>query len=127
MAEERAPTPEEQVRRLYEDAETRTASAMERLVGRESFGEVLAQVTENVLALVKLGNDAADLVVRNLRIASRRDIANLARQLARTEDKLELVLQEVERLTERLEASATGATNGRAGDARPAPQLRDAE
>jgi hypothetical protein len=127
MAEERAPTPEEQVRRLYEDAETRTASAMERLVGRESFGEVLAQVTENVLALVKLGNDAADLVVRNLRIASRRDIANLARQLARTEDKLELVLQEVERLTERLEASATGATNGRAGDARPAPRLRDAE
>ncbi len=122
MAEERAPTPEEQVRRLYEDAETRTASAMERLVGRESFGEVLAQVTENVLALVKLGNDAADLVVRNLRIASRRDIANLARQLARTEDKLELLLQEVERLAGERDAAADGnGSTPRAGRAGSRP------
>jgi hypothetical protein len=108
MAEDRAPTPEEQVRKLYEDAEARTASAMERLVGRDAFGEVLAQVTENALALVKIGNDVADLVVRNLRLASRRDIANLARQLARTEDKLELLLQEVERLGGERGAPAAG-------------------
>ena len=108
MAEERPPTPEEQVRRLYEDAEARTASAMERLVGREAFGEVLAMVTENVLGLVKIGNDVGDLVIRNLRLASRRDIANLARQIARTEDKLELVLQEVERLGAQQDAPARG-------------------
>jgi hypothetical protein len=124
MAEERPPSPEEQVRRLYEDAESRTAAAMERLVGREAFGEVLAQVTENVLGLVKIGNDAADLVVRNLRIASRRDIANLARQLARTEDKLEQVLQEVERLGAEQGDGAPAPGNGsspRTPRARPRP------
>ena len=108
MAEEPVPTPEEQVRRLYEDAEARTASAMEHLVGTNAFGEILAQVTENVLGLMKIGNDVADLVVRNARIASRRDITNLARQLARTEDKLELVLQEVERLAESSESAPEG-------------------
>jgi hypothetical protein len=122
MAEERPPSPDEQVRRLYEDAESRTASAMERLVGREAFGEVLAQVTENVLGLMKLGNDAADLVVRNLRIASRRDIANLARQLARTEDKLEQLLQEVERMGAEQGAPTPGnGSSPRTPRARPRP------
>jgi hypothetical protein len=107
-------TPEEEVRRLYEEAETRTAKAMEQLVSRESFGELLARVTENTLALVNIGNDVFDLVVRNLRIAGRRDITALAKQLARTEDKLELVLQEVERLQEQL------AENGRENGAGPA-------
>jgi BMFP domain-containing protein YqiC len=37
-------------------------------------------------------------VLRNLRIAGRSDVDRLARQLARTEDKLELLLQAVERL-----------------------------
>jgi len=79
---------------------------MEDLVARDSFGELLAKVTENALAVVKMGSDAADLVVRNLRVAGRRDITGLARQLARTEDKLELVLQEVERLRDAVEAGA---------------------
>jgi hypothetical protein len=39
-----------------------------------------------------------DLALRNLRLAGRRDIVRLSRQLARTEDKLERVLQEVEAL-----------------------------
>ena len=107
---ENRPTPAEEARRLYEEAETKTARAMEELVGRDAFGEILARVTENVLALVKMGNDTADLVVRNLRIAGRRDITGLARQLARTEDKLELVLQEVERLRDVVER---GDANGR--------------
>ena len=122
MGEERRTTPDEQVRRLYEDAEARTASAMERLVSTNAFGEVLAQMTENVLGVVKIGNDVADLLVRNLRLASRRDMTNLARQLARTEDKLELVLQEVERL--RTEAAAPAQGNGappRAPRARTGP------
>ena|SRR5687768_11288190 len=117
------PSPAEQARRLYDEAEAQTARATEQLVGRDAFGEVLARVTENVLALVKIGNDAADLVVRNLRLAGRRDITGLARQIARTEDKLELVLQEVERLRDAVEQSsvngakppARGTARGNAG------------
>jgi hypothetical protein len=106
----------DEARRLYEESESRTAKAMEQLVARASFGELLARVTENVLALTKLGNDAAELVVRNLRLAGRRDITGLARQLARTEDKLELVLQEVERLQSIVaeRSSSDGATPARA-------------
>jgi hypothetical protein len=107
------PDPTEDVRRLYEDAEKRTADAMETLVKRDAFGELLARATENILALTRIGNDAADLVVRNLRLAGRRDITALARQIARTEDKLEQVLQEVERCQEQLaEADRTSASNG---------------
>ena len=107
------PDPTEDVRRLYEDAEKRTADAMEGLVKRDAFGELLARATENILALTRIGNDAADLVVRNLRLAGRRDITALARQIARTEDKLELVLQEVERLQEQLTGTdASSTSNG---------------
>jgi hypothetical protein len=107
------PDPTEEVRRLYEDAEKRTASAMEGLVKRDAFGELLARTTENLLALTRIGNDAAELVVRNLRLAGRRDITSLARQLARTEDKLEQVLQEVERLQEQLaDTERASASNG---------------
>ena len=106
------PDPTEDVRR-YEDAGNRTAAAMEELVKRDSFGELLARVTENVLGLTRIGNDVADLVVRNLRLAGRRDVTNLGRQLARTEDKLERVLQEVERLQEQLaEGKRSSASNG---------------
>jgi hypothetical protein len=115
-------TPADDARRLYEEAETRTAKAMEELVAREGFGELLARMTENVLALTRIGNDVFDLVVRNLRLAGRRDITGLARQLARTEDKLELVLQEVERLQERLDERATG--NGRGPARAPAGNRR---
>ncbi len=104
----------DQVRKLYDDAEARTASAMEQLVARESFGELLAMMTENVLAITKIGSDMADLVVRNLRIAGRRDITGLARQIARTEDKLELLLQEVERLQDALESGPRQGGNGAA-------------
>src|SRR5215211_2650582 len=103
-----APTPEQEVRRLYEEAETRVARAAERVVSRDSFGELLAMVTENTVALVRIGNEAMDLVLRNLRIASRQDINRLTRALGRTEDKLEQVLQEVEGLRDEIGASANG-------------------
>jgi len=45
---ERAETPEQQIRRLYEESEKQTAEAMERLVNQPSFGRVLALMTENV-------------------------------------------------------------------------------
>jgi hypothetical protein len=91
-------SPDQDVRRLYEDAEARTAKALEQVVAQDSFGELLARVTENVVALTRIGNDAWDLLLRNVRVAGRADITRLARQLGRTEDKLELLLQEVEAL-----------------------------
>ena len=102
------PSPTEEVQRLYEEAESRTAKAMETLVARDSFGELLAKVTENVMSLTKIGNEAMDMAVRNLRVAGRQDLIRLGRQLARTEDKLELVLQEVEQLQDELRASRNG-------------------
>ena len=111
-----APTPEQEVRRLYEEAESRVAKATERIVARDSFGELLAMVTENAVALTRIGNEAMDLVLRNLRVASRQDINRLTRALGRTEDKLEQVLQEVERLRDELDADASsnGTTSRRA-------------
>jgi hypothetical protein len=110
-----APTPEQEVRRLYEEAETRVARAAERVVSRDSFGELLAMVTENAVALTRIGNEAMDLVLRNLRIASRQDINRLTRALGRTEDKLEQVLQEVEELRDELGSSGNGTARSRAG------------
>jgi hypothetical protein len=91
-------SPEAQVRTLYEKSETGTAQAFEDLVAKPGFGRVLALSTENIAALTRIGADFADLVLRNLRIAGRADITRLARQLHRTEDKLERLLQEVEQL-----------------------------
>src|SRR5215210_1479999 len=114
------PTPEQEVRRLYEEAETRVARATERVVSRDSFGELLAMVTENAVALTRIGNEAMDLVLRNLRIASRQDINRLTRALGRTEDKLEQVLQEVEELRDELssEAKGIGSVRGRGSSRR---------
>lgn len=103
MAEDRStPSPSEQVARLYEQAETQAAKASERLVGSQGFASVLGQIAENAAALTKLGNDALDLMIRNLRVAGRRDVVRLARQLNRTEDKLERVLQELEELRDQV-------------------------
>ena len=115
MAAERQPSPSEETRRLYEEAESRTARACEELVSRDSFGELLARMTENVVALTKLGTDFFDLMLRNLRLAGRQDITRLARQLARTEDKLELVLQELERLQSQNGAGAPARARRDAG------------
>jgi hypothetical protein len=116
------PTPEEEVRRLYEEAETRVAKAAERVVSRESFGELLAMATENVVALTRMGFDAMDLVWSNLRLAGRRDLTRLAQQIGRTEDKLELVLQELERLREQVErAQGSEPAPAEADGAKPSP------
>jgi hypothetical protein len=95
-------SPEDQIRSLYEQAESETAKALEELVATPSFGRLLALSAENTAALARIGADMADLVLRNLRIAGRADITRLARQLHRTEDKLERVLQEVEGLRDEL-------------------------
>src|SRR3954451_6758188 len=110
-----APTPDQEVRRLYEEAETRVARAAERVVSRDSFGELLAMVTENAVALTRIGNEAMDLVLRNLRVASRQDINRLTRALGRTEDKLEQVLQEVEELRDERGTPPKGTSRSRSG------------
>jgi TolA-binding protein len=102
-AEREASSPGEQVARLYEQAEAQAAKAGESLVGSRGFASMLGQLAENAAVLAKLGNDAMDLALRNLRVAGRRDIVRLARQLARTEDKLERVLQELQELRDQLE------------------------
>jgi hypothetical protein len=104
MADRRngAQSPEEQVRALYEDAESNAAKAFEAMVNKPSFGRLLAVSAENTAALTRMGFDAVDLLWRNLRVAGRADIVRLSRQLHRTEDKLERVLQEVERLRDEL-------------------------
>jgi hypothetical protein len=68
---------------------------------------------ENVAALARIGSDCADLVLRNLRLASRADTTRLARQLHRTEDKLERVLQEVEALRDQLASANTANHDSR--------------
>ena len=118
MSEDR-PTPEQEVRRLYEEAEARVAKAAERVVSRDSFGELLAMATENVVALTRIGFDAMDLVWSNLRLAGRRDITRLARQLGRTEDKLERVLQEVERLRDEVGREERPPAPAKADGAKP--------
>jgi hypothetical protein len=98
---------EERLLRAYEQAESETAKALERMVSTDSFGRIMAMAAENVAALTRIGADLADLVLRNLRIASRADVIRLARALQRTEDKLERVLQEVEALRDELARPAT--------------------
>jgi hypothetical protein len=92
--------------RIIDVIEAGVASGLERLVQGEAFAELFAKSTENVIGLTKVAFGALDLVVRNLRIAGRSDIIQLTRQLARTEDKLEVVLQEVEGLRLQLEERA---------------------
>jgi len=104
MAERSIRTPEDTARELYEHAESQTAKALEQLVSKPSFGRVFALGAENIAGLARVSSDLADLVVRNLRVAGRADITRLARQLHRTEDKLERVLQEVEELRDELAA-----------------------
>jgi len=104
MADRRngAQSPEEQVRALYEEAESNTAKAFEELVSKPSFGQLLALSAENTAALTRIAFDAVDLLWRNMRLAGRADIVRLSRQLHRNEDKLERVLQEVESLRDEM-------------------------
>lgn len=115
-----SPTPAEQVARLYEQAESQAAKASERLVGSHGFVSLLGQLAENAAALTKLSNDAMDLVIRNLRVAGRRDVIRLARQLGRTEDKLERVLQEIEQLRDEFATAQSNSPAARRPSARAA-------
>jgi hypothetical protein len=99
---------------MQEQMEKQAAKATERLVAGGGFSELLAQFAENTAALTRMGSGAMDTVLRNLRVAGRRDITRLSGQLARTEDKLERVLQEVEGLRDELAQRPPPRANGRA-------------
>lgn len=88
---------------MTDQTEGELAKALEGMVARDSFGVLLAKMTENVVAVSKIVSDAADLALRNLRIAGRQDVIRLSRQLNRSEDKLERLLQEVELMQERID------------------------
>ena len=103
------PGPLAQVYVLYERAEATAADLAERVVGSSVFAELLATTATNTMALAGVLNSAVDRAVRATRFAARTDLVSLGRQLGRTEDKLEHVLQAVEELTARLD-TATGAT-----------------
>ncbi|MEA2386963.1 MAG: hypothetical protein QOJ22_1137 [Thermoleophilaceae bacterium] len=92
------------------EGEKRTANAVEELVQSDSFGEILARLTQNVMGVTKIGFDVLDMTVRNLRLVGRPDMIRLGQQLARNEDKLERVLQEVESLRDEVKGSR--ASNG---------------
>jgi hypothetical protein len=115
MSDNGAATAQDQVRALYEQAESQTAKAFEELVAKPSFGQLLAWSAENVAALTRIGSDVADLVLRNLRVAGRADVVRLARQLHRTEDKLERVLQEIEELRDELARTRSEPAGERSG------------
>ena len=113
---DRAPTtPEDRLRAMYEQNEAATGDVLERFISKPSFGALMARSAENVAALTRIANEIGDLMLRNLRIAGRADIVRLARQLHRTEDKLERVLQEVELLRDELHARVgeSGPREGR--------------
>jgi hypothetical protein len=117
------PSGAERLRALYEQAESQAADAFEELVSKPSFAVLLARSAENVAAISRIGSDLADLVLRNLRVAGRADVTRLARQLHRTEDKLERLLQEVEGLHDEL-ARGRSASGSHGAEAEAAATLK---
>ncbi len=76
----------------------RLTRRMERVVAGENFAELLSRLVKAIVALHRGSSGGLDLLVRHLRLAGRQDLTRLGRQMARAEDKLEVVLQQVEAL-----------------------------
>lgn len=110
----------DRARKQYEQSEKQASTTMEELVSSQGFSEGLALFTSNAVAISRVVTTGLDQLVRVSRLAGRRDIARLGRQIARTEDKLEQVLQAVEQLEAQVGAqvetdeSASAPTGGRA-------------
>ena len=106
-------------KRDREAASRETAQGGNRQAGAEAAGDQEEWKNFNVAAISRIGTEVFDLVLRNLRLAGRGDIVRLARQLHRTEDKLERLLQEVETLRDELarergtSAAGQGTGSGR--------------
>ncbi|MET8451692.1 hypothetical protein [Streptomyces sp. NPDC005209] len=96
----------------YEAMEQQAAEATEHMVTGSGFAELLGLTAGNFAALTRIGSETCDLMLRNMRLAGRADVTRLGRQLARSEDKLERVLQEVEDLRDQLAGRAAGEEAG---------------
>ncbi|MDO5627458.1 MAG: hypothetical protein Q4G43_03960 [Mobilicoccus sp.] len=107
-------TPSQQMRTAYEKSEKQLSRAAEELVSSQGFAESLAMLTSNAVALTRVVNIGLDQMVRATRFAGQRDIVRLGRQLNRTEDKLEQVLQIVEQLEDELAATRAERDEARA-------------
>jgi len=87
----------------YEQLESRLSTAMDQLVATNGFAELFTTSATTVMALTRMVNGAIDRAARSTRLAARQDVTSLARQLARTEDKLERLLQAVEGIQDQLD------------------------
>lgn len=106
----------QQFRRHVDEFLSTAAPGLEEVTSSKAFGAMLAQTVGNVVALHRIGNDVLDLAIRNVRLAGRADVTSLHRQLVRTEDKLEQVLEVVERLEDELAQERRRADAGRDAD-----------
>ena len=70
------------------------------VVASPSFAALLAEAMGTTMAFVKLANDAFELGLRTMRLATQGELTRLGTQIGRVEDKLEDVLVAVERLEE---------------------------
>lgn len=125
MAEQSSADATEQFRKIVDDFLAAAAPTLEGVVDSKAYGELLGQTVANLVAVNRINSDTMDLTLRNLRIASRADVVSLHRQLARTEDKLEMVLEVVERIEDELaelRRQAAEAATGPSADAKPAPK-----
>lgn len=109
-------TAPERLRKGVDNFLATTGPGLEEVVNTKAFGDILAQITGNLVALNRISGEALDLMIRNARLAGRRDVSELARQLGRTEDKLEAVLARVEELQDDLKLSRAENDALRAGD-----------
>lgn len=98
MTEDRPQSLLDQIRRAYEETERKSGDTMEGLVGTDAFSDMLAMVVGNAMSLSRVSGTVLDDVVRRTRLAGRTDVTRLAQQLARTEDKMETLLQHIESL-----------------------------
>ena len=114
MAEESPATGPEQFRKIVDDFLAGAAPGLEDVVDSKAYGEMLGQTIGNLVAMNRINSDTMDLTLRNLRLAGRADVVSLHRQLARTEDKLEMVLEVVERLEDEI-----AQLRAQGGDAAP--------
>lgn len=105
----------------YEQLEAKLSTAMDQLVATNGFAELFTTTATTMMAATKMANDAIDQVVRATRLAARQDVTSLAKQLARTEDKLERMLQAIEAIEDRLADTGSGAAGSNGTAAAPAP------
>lgn len=120
-------TAAERVRKGIDEFLGASGAGLEEVVNTKAFGDAVAQLTGNLVAISRIGGETLDLIIRNARLAGRRDVSELGRQLARNEDKLEALLALVEELQDELKAArAENAALESAASARKSPSRKSA-